>query len=232
MKHLHQREKDELKRILAHSGNPRGRELIVILDAFLAAEDHQSVEDLRQRLKVRGLDLEPEFIEDALELFCQYGFAQAKKFKNKETLYEHRHLGHHHDHLICTRCGKVEEFVNPQIEALQDHVAKKLGFAPLEHYLEIYGICGACAKARGSAVPLCEAEKGERLMVCGCRGGEELQRRLTDMGLHSGVEIEVISGDSGPVIVACGGCRLALGRGMSEKILVSSPPPKETSSEK
>ncbi|MEW5725833.1 MAG: transcriptional repressor [Thermodesulfobacteriota bacterium] len=220
MKHLHSREKTELKKILSQNGFAGGPDLLDVLDTFLAQEEHQKAADLHRRLKARGIQCDLGFVEEALELFCRYGFAQAKEFKGQDTLYEHRHLGQHHDHLVCIRCGKVEEFVNPLIEDLQVGAAKDKGFVPLDHRLEVYGLCEDCARRPGEELRLCDAEEGERLLVCGHRGGGELDRRLHDMGLTDGAELEVISAAGGPVVVACRGSRLALGQGMSEKILV------------
>jgi len=52
--------------------------------------------------------------------------------------------GTHHDHLVCVKCGQVEEFVDPMIEERQRHVAEKAGFSITDHSLNIYGICGKC----------------------------------------------------------------------------------------
>ena len=227
MYYLHKNEKNNLEKILEQNGYQNGQDLVAVLDTFLASEKHQSADELQHRLKKRGLNFSPEFVQQALDMFCHYGFAQRRDFDGHEPNYEHRHLGQHHDHLICTRCGRVEEFVNPTIEALQGTAARDKGFTPLEHRLDIYGLCADCTKARGEAVPLCQAEKGECMIICGHSGGNELQRRLTDMGLRQGAQVEVLSNSSGPVVVACGGARLALGRGMSEKVMVSPAPPKE-----
>lgn len=224
MKHLHQREKEELERLLTQNGHLRAKDVVAVLDAFLESEDHQSVDDVQKRLSKHGVAFEEPFVTEALELFCKYGFAQATEFKDKETLYEHRHLGRHHDHLICTRCGMVEEFVNPKIEELQVAAARKMGFVPLEHRMEIYGLCPACAHEPDRPVPLSQAEPGECLVVCGHTGGDDLQRRLSDMGLNPGAEVEVLGGNGGPLVVACRGCRLALGRGMCDKIMVKAAP--------
>jgi Fur family ferric uptake transcriptional regulator len=61
-------------------------------------------------------------------------------------LYEHS-LGHtHHDHLVCTRCGRIEEFREAQIEKLQKVVARKHGFELTGHVLRLTGICRSCQK--------------------------------------------------------------------------------------
>ncbi|MFH1134589.1 MAG: transcriptional repressor [Pseudomonadota bacterium] len=221
MKNLHQKEKQELQRILSQYGQGGDEDLLAILDCFLATDSHLSDVELQRRLKNRGLNYDLEAVRDALEVFRHLGFAQAKQFDGREEVFEHKHLGQHHDHLICTKCGRVEEFVNTRIEELQDLAAKEKGFVPLDHRLDIYGLCGGCSKERPGTAPLCEAREGERLVVCGFVGGAELERRLMDMGLSPGVEIEVLGSNGGPLVVACRGSRLALGRGLSEKVLVA-----------
>lgn len=54
---------------------------------------------------------------------------------------------HHHDHLICTRCGTIIEFENDRIEMLQDRVAKQNGFRVTSHKMELYGLCSECQLA-------------------------------------------------------------------------------------
>ena len=54
---------------------------------------------------------------------------------------------HHHDHLICTRCGTIVEFENDRIEALQDKVARQHGFQVTSHKMELYGFCESCQRA-------------------------------------------------------------------------------------
>jgi Fur family ferric uptake transcriptional regulator len=50
----------------------------------------------------------------------------------------------HHDHLTCTQCGQIVEFENPQIESLQEHVAREHNFRLTHHVLELYGVCPRC----------------------------------------------------------------------------------------
>ena len=63
----------------------------------------------------------------------------------REVEIEH---GGHHDHLVCVHCGRVEEFFDPQIEALQHEVARSRGFSLVEHRLAMFGICGGCSQER------------------------------------------------------------------------------------
>ena len=161
-------------------------------------------------------------IRKALALFCKYGFAQIKEFKDQESRYEHHHLGQHHDHLICTRCGYIQEFTNPDLEELQVKLAHDIGFVPLQHRMEIYGLCVRCARERGPAVRLSQTEAGERVVILNHSGGDQVERRLLDMGLTRGTEVEVLSQNEGPMVISCRGSRLALGKGLSENITVTT----------
>ncbi|MBX9704903.1 MAG: transcriptional repressor, partial [Gammaproteobacteria bacterium] len=52
--------------------------------------------------------------------------------------------GQHHDHLVCVKCGKVEEFIDDVIEQRQEQIAEKFGFQITDHNLNLYGICAEC----------------------------------------------------------------------------------------
>lgn len=58
--------------------------------------------------------------------------------------YELAMASRHHDHMTCTRCGRISEFENAQIEQLQEEVARSLGFRLTGHVLELFGLCEAC----------------------------------------------------------------------------------------
>ena len=58
--------------------------------------------------------------------------------------FEHRYGHEHHDHLICVKCGSYTEVIKPEIEKLQDELAKERRFIPLKHKLQVFGICRKC----------------------------------------------------------------------------------------
>ncbi|MFT7668236.1 MAG: Fur family ferric uptake transcriptional regulator [Planctomycetota bacterium] len=81
-----------------------------------------------------------------LSLLEEGGFIGSLDSGRGELMYEHL-LGHeHHDHLICRECGKIEEFRNAEIEALQEAVAKKFGFTLIHHTLRLEGHCKQCTR--------------------------------------------------------------------------------------
>ena len=213
----------QFKVIFEQEGLDRIDERLAILEAFLGAEDHVTAAELSMVLKGQGSTFPEEFIVENLKLFTQYGFAQEKQFTDQVPRYEHRHLGKHHDHLVCVRCGAILEFFNPEIEALQAEAASRMGFYGLQHRMEIFGLCSQCLRARKAVMPLAMASPGEHVRIVGFRGGKGMERRLRSMGLNQGADVEVIkSSGPGALIVASGETRIALGFGMAKKILVTT----------
>lgn len=83
-----------------------------------------------------------------LALLVEGGFLESLDVGAGELRYEHV-LGHrHHDHMVCNECGRIEEFVDERIEALQEEACRAKGFEMSSHNLRIFGWCRACARAR------------------------------------------------------------------------------------
>jgi len=123
----------------------------VILEVFLATEGHVSVEELHQKLSEVEPSVSLATVYRTLNLFCKAGLAQKRKFGEGQTRYEHSVDHSHHDHLICTSCGKIIEFENSMIEQLQRQVAERNDFLVKSHRLEMYGLCADCRKKSASS---------------------------------------------------------------------------------
>jgi Fur family ferric uptake transcriptional regulator len=222
MEKLHYYEREEFINICKEHGLNYSDKRLLVLEAFLGTTEHLTVPALQEELESRGDYLDSDFIAETLDLLCRYGYAYKKHFEGQLVQYEHRHIGWHHDHLICADCGRIEEFHNREIEALQRQIAVGYNFTLLHHKMELYGICAKCRKQRRPVVPLSFVHPGEEVIIDRLVGGKQVQQRLADMGLTPGTNVEVIkSSGPGPIIVAFRGSRLALGRGLSQKVLVS-----------
>lgn len=221
MEPIHHKEKEQFRRLFEDEGIDRIEDRLAILEVFLGIERHISFQEFIAALKDNGYSFEQDFVKKTLNLLCRYGFAAKKGFEGRPTLYEHRHLGYHHDHLICTKCGKIAEFENRQMEDLQVKIAALHGFHVLQHKMEIYGLCSECLTERIRLIPLSFAQEGELGIVEEFMGGSGAQLRLATMGLRKGDEVEVITNSgAGQLVVAVNGMRLALGRGIAKKIMV------------
>ena len=221
MKQIHIQEKQQFKKLFKQEHIDNFENRFKVLEVFLQTEKHVTVNELVERLENAGWQLDSEFVKDTLKLMCRFGFAHRSRFDNGVVLYEHRHLGQHHDHMICTKCRKILEFEEDQIEQLQIKIAAAHGFHMLQHKLEIYGICDDCLKERIQLMPLTLAKPGERLVIKDISGGAAATMRLLTMGLRKDDRIEVITNNSqGQLAIAVDLKRYVLGRGLAEKILV------------
>ena len=217
----HEHEKKQFKRLFQQQGIDRFDSRLLVLEAFLKLEHHVTISDLVTQLEEDKVHLEKEFVLSSMELLFRFGFATRIEFEEKETQYEHRHLGLHHDHMVCTKCGMILEFRDEAIEKQQLKVAEAYGFHMLQHKMEIYGICSKCLEDRSPLVPLHKAKKGEKLIVKELEAGKNMQLRISSMGLKIGDLIEIVSsGFGGQVVIATGENRMVLGKGMAEKIMV------------
>jgi Fur family ferric uptake transcriptional regulator len=215
-------EKANLRALLETDQVDSVQDRLNIVDTFLDTEEHVTLEELFRLLKNKGYDYEPGFVRQCMNRMVELGFAQRKKFEDQPIRYEHRHLGRHHDHLICTKCGKIVEFSNDEMERLQVQIATSHGFQMLQHRMEIYGLCDECLAQRAPLMPLAIAKPGERVEVKEIITGVGGKSRLASMGLRIGDKVEVISNDGhGRLILGHDCSRLAMGRGMAQKILVT-----------
>jgi len=221
MKQIHTQEKEQFKVLFKQENIDRFEDRFKILEVFLQTERHIAVEELLDLLAESGQRVEPDFIRETLKLMCQFGFAHKNRFDNGVVRYEHRHLGQHHDHMVCTKCGNISEFKDDRIENLQMQIASDLGFHMLQHRMEIYGLCKQCLSERIPRMSLASAKPGERLIIKDISGGAGARMRLLSMGLRVDDDIEVISNlNQGQVVVAADTKRYVLGRGLAQKIQV------------
>ncbi len=218
----HRLEREQFETVLHSFQATQVQERLIVLDIFLSIETHLTLSELEKLVQEREPSISDRaFLKETMEMFCQYGFAQKLSFENQEVLYEHHHIGMHHDHFICIRCGAIQEFINHDLETLQIEVAQEFNFHPLQHKMEVYGLCSNCMARRESTLPLRLAANGERVRIVHVGGDRTMQARLADMGLTVGICVEVISNNpSGPIIVAISGSRLAVTSDISQHISV------------
>ncbi|MBL8327189.1 MAG: ferric iron uptake transcriptional regulator [Rubrivivax sp.] len=114
---------------------------IKILDVFRHAERrHMTAEDVYRALLAEGADVGLATVYRVLMQFEQAGLLTRSNFESGKAVYE-LNEGQHHDHLVCLDCGRVEEFVDADIEQRQRTVALNRGFDLQEHSLALYARC-------------------------------------------------------------------------------------------
>jgi Fur family transcriptional regulator, ferric uptake regulator len=126
-------------------GLKASRQRDTIAEVFFSAGGHLTVEDLLRRVRAIDSKVSQATVYRTMRLLTECGLAHARNFHDGQTRYELSETeGEHHDHLICTSCGSIVEFVEPKIEELQDKVASRHGFTVTDHKMELYGLCAKC----------------------------------------------------------------------------------------
>jgi Fur family ferric uptake transcriptional regulator len=114
---------------------------IKILEIFQkATQRHMSAEDVYKLLLHEDADIGLATVYRVLMQFEQAGLLTRNHFESGKSVFE-LNEGQHHDHLVCLTCGRVEEFIDAEIEARQRSVAKQRGFELQEHALSLYAVC-------------------------------------------------------------------------------------------
>ncbi len=132
---------DELKSTGLKATLPR----LKILEIFqTGAQRHMTAEDVFRVLLDERSDIGLATVYRVLTQFEQAGILIRSNFESGKAVYE-LNEGQHHDHFVCTSCGKVEEFYDPDIEKRQNLIAKAKGWVIQDHSMALYGQCAECA---------------------------------------------------------------------------------------
>ncbi|MEA1891105.1 MAG: Fur family transcriptional regulator [Campylobacterota bacterium] len=117
----------------------------VILETLYSSDEHLTPESLHHLIQEKFPDLKTGIatVYRTLSLLEDSNIVTSLSFGAQGKKYE---LGakNHHDHLICTECGSITEFVDEQIETRQHLIADELGFKMKDHSMQIYGVCKNC----------------------------------------------------------------------------------------
>ncbi len=118
----------------------------LILNVLENSDDrHLAAEDIYRTLCDAGQEVGIATVYRVLTQFEQSGLVLKHRFDGEKSTYE-LNDERHHDHMVCVECGRVYEFVDPQIEQRQEQVAKSLGFSLQDHSLHLFGMCEGMEK--------------------------------------------------------------------------------------
>jgi Fur family ferric uptake transcriptional regulator len=137
---------ERIDREIRDAGGKKSRSRSVVMERFFHCRDHLTVDELTAVVRGKSPRVGAVTVYRTLKLLVRMGYAKEVDFGQGAKRYENN-LVSHHDHMVCRTCGSVTEFEDPDIEKFQDIVARRHGFRPTAHRLEIFGICRKCASA-------------------------------------------------------------------------------------
>ena len=130
---------DRIEKLCVDKGMRMTDQRRVVARVLSNAKDHPDVEELYRRAHAVDPHISIATVYRTVRLFEEAGIIERHDFRDGRSRYEEA-PDQHHDHLIDMRSGKVIEFVDDEIEALQNAIARRLGFTLVDHRLELYGV--------------------------------------------------------------------------------------------
>ncbi len=121
------------------------REREELLAAIFHAPRHFEAEDLIRTLKQRDGRVSRATVYRTLTLLEECGILRKSLFGHNRHFFESVVGRRHHDHLVCIRCGKIQEFEEAKIESLQEEICRQYDFTIVDHVHEVFGVCAPCS---------------------------------------------------------------------------------------
>ncbi|MBL8996177.1 MAG: transcriptional repressor [Gemmatimonadetes bacterium] len=122
---------------------------LAIAEVLLTSDRHLSAEEVVQEVSARGGKAGTATVYRAIDTLLASGLLVERDFGEGFRRFEPARDIPHHEHLVCTQCGKVEEFRDERLERMTTLVAETRGFARQRHRLVIHGICKDCQRGGG-----------------------------------------------------------------------------------
>ena len=138
----HEVEMKALSEYLEQNNLKHTKQREMILSIFLEAKRHVTSDDLYQTVREKHPNIGYTTVYRTMKLLVEAGLATERNFDDGITRYEIEH--EHHDHLVCVKCGRIQEFECEMIESTQNVIAKQYDFQVLRHRHELYGHCSNC----------------------------------------------------------------------------------------
>lgn len=137
---------DEFRAYLRDHNLPVTPQRLAIAEVVLLSDRHLSAEEIERELRARGMGVGTATIYRTLDVLLRSGLVVERDFGEGFKRYESARGMPHHEHLLCTVCGKVVEFQDERLDRMSMLLAESHGFIREWHRLVIYGVCPECQR--------------------------------------------------------------------------------------
>ena len=116
----------------------------IVWDEICKTDDHRDAEDIYFKIKTSGKKVSRATIYRTIDVLVKNNLVRKLELGDGRNRYENKLDTSHHDHIVCIQCGRIDEFMDENIEKLQDEIAKKYHFKIVRHIHQLFGICKDC----------------------------------------------------------------------------------------
>lgn len=113
-----------------------------------ASDEHREAEEIYLTLRDRDVNVSRATVYRTMDILHKHDLVRRMNIGDGKWRYEHWLDCSHHDHIICIRCGRIEEFLSPEIEKLQEQVSSQHRYKLVRHVLQLFGLCEECQRNR------------------------------------------------------------------------------------
>ena len=134
----------QFRDILRRDGLKFTPQRFAVLEEIIKDRGHRDCEDIYLSLKEMGNHVSRATVYRTLDILVKNGFARKMDLGDGRARFESKVESPHHDHLICTSCGNIIEFLDQDVEDLQEKIAKRYHYKLQRHVHQLFGICKTC----------------------------------------------------------------------------------------
>ncbi|MHC4645541.1 MAG: Fur family transcriptional regulator [Planctomycetota bacterium] len=138
--------RDKFERFIAKRGLRQTAQRQQVVAEFLSTERHVTVQDLYDLVRRKHKGIGYATVARTVRLMSESGICRQVDFGDGVQRFEHKYGHEHHDHLICTKCGRFVEIYSEKLEKLQEELVRKHGYVQEHHKLDMFGVCRRCRR--------------------------------------------------------------------------------------
>ena len=116
----------------------------IVWDEICKTDDHRDAEDIYFKIKTSGQKVSRATVYRTIDVLVKNNLVRKLELGDGRNRYENKLDSSHHDHIVCIQCGRIDEFMDENIEKLQDEIAKKYQFNIVRHIHQLFGLCRDC----------------------------------------------------------------------------------------
>ena len=120
------------------------KQRLAVLANMIKSKGHRECDEIYDQLKSNGENVSRATVYRTVAILEKYGFLRKLELGDGRARYEYKLGLDHHDHMVCIECGQIIEFVNSEIELLQDKICIDMNFKLVRHIHQLFGVCEIC----------------------------------------------------------------------------------------